>query len=370
MSRRGFTRAALLRGALAALGAVMAAGAGSAATGPTVSIYAWADYFDPAMLDRFTRETGIAVAYDPYDNPEAAEQRLAAGSGTDVAVLPGQAMHRLAVRGRLARLDRARMANIRNVWPEIADRLKAFDPTGASAVPYMWGAFGIGFNARQVRQRVGERPVAGWDMAFRADGGRLKDCGVMLADSPEDIYPAAARMLGLQPDLRRPADVDRITDVLFKGRGMIAKYGTADAVNALAGGEACVVAASSADVLQARRRAREAESGPEIGFTIPREGAPLWVDSLVIPADAPNPDAARAFVDFMLKPDVAARNADYVGLASGVAAARAQQKPENANDPAIYPPPDALRRLFAAQPLDERTAKQVATGWRKVKTGK
>ncbi|WP_406856019.1 extracellular solute-binding protein [Alsobacter sp. KACC 23698] len=336
----------------------------------SLTLYAWPDYFDAAMLDRFTRETGVTILYDPYDGPDAAEARLAGGqAGYDVVAASGPMVQRLSAKGVLSRLDRTRLPGLKSVWPEVADRLRAFDPLGTAA-PYMWGAFGIGYNVAKIRERLGDRQNGGWDMAFRTEVGRLKDCGVMLADAPDDIYAAVLRMLALPPDLKRPPDIDRATDTLFRTRTAIARYGTAEAANGLASGEACLAAASSADVVQARKRAREAENGVEIAFLVPREGAPIWIDSLVIPGDAPHRDAAYAFVEFMLRPDVAARNVEAVGYASAVLAARPLVRPEIANDAAVYPAPDAVRRLFAVPAPDERIQKQIARGWQKVKTGK
>ncbi|GGH07986.1 putrescine-binding periplasmic protein [Alsobacter metallidurans] len=355
--------------ALALAAGCLAPSAWAASPAKTIAIFAWPDYFDVGVLDRFTRETGISVAVDPYDSAEAAEQRAGAGR-YDVAVLSGPAVSRLTARNLLVRLDRLRLPNAKGLSPEIAEKLRVFDPTGATAIPYAWGTFGIGTNVRKVRERLGDKASGGWDMALRAENGRLKDCGVVLADAPDDIYPSALRMLGLPQDSRRIGDLDRVTDVLFRARGQIDKFGTAEAANGLASGEACVAAASSADILLARRRAREADNGVEIAYTIPREGAPIWIDSLVIPADAPNRDAAYAFVDFVLRPEIAARNADALGLANAVQGARALMKPEIANDPAIFPPADVMRRLFASPPFDERAQKQVARGWQKVKTGK
>ena len=124
------------------------------------------------------------------------------------------------------------------------------------------------------------------------------------------------------------------------------------------------------DILQAKKRAEEAKNGVEVAYAIPKEGALMWFDSMAIPADAPNKDHALAFINFMMKPEIAARNSDFVSYASGNLPAKALVKAEIANNPGIYPNADVMARLFTNSSPDEKLQKQITRMWTRVKTGK
>ena len=338
-----------------------------------VNIYGWTDYIDPKVLEDFTRETGIRVAYDMYDNNEIANTKLLAGrSGYDVVTLPGPLLARLIKAGMFLKLDRAKLPNAINNWPEIAARLGAHDPGNQFAVTYMWGTTGIGLNIRKVRERLGDAvPLNSWDLLMKPEfSGKLKDCGIHVNDTPEDIFPNVLNYLGLNPDSRAEADLRRAADALARIRGNVRKFPSSQDINALAKGEICMAVGPSGDLAQARKRAEEAKNGTEIRSIIPKEGALMWFDSFAIPADARNVTEAHAFIDFMLRPDIAARNTNFVSFATGNLPARALVKPEIRNNPGLYPDDATFKRLFAHTAHDERTRRDVARLWTRVKTGR
>jgi putrescine transport system substrate-binding protein len=362
---------ALLRRAAAS--ALLAAGlvGSAAAQDKVVNVYNWSDYVDPTVLEDFTRETGIKVVYDTYDNNEIVETKMMAGkSGYDLVVPSGPFLQRMVAAKVFETLDKSKLPNLRNAWPEIADRLKAYDPGNAHAVNYMWGTVGIGYNVAKIKERLGG-PIESWDAVFKPDSiAKLKDCGVMVLDGPEDIFPAALRYLGLNPDSKTIADVQKAADMLVRIRGSVRKFHSSEYINALANGDICLAVGYSGDLIQARKRAEEAKNGVEITYVVPREGAEMWFDSLVMPADAPNKANAYAFLDFMLRPDIAARNSNFVSYANGNLASQAQVKPEILKDPGIYPTPEVMKRLFTTTSADDKLQKQVTRLWTRVKTGK
>jgi putrescine transport system substrate-binding protein len=337
-----------------------------------VNVYNWSDYIDPMVLEAFTKETGIKVVYDTYDNNEIVETKLMTGkSGYDIVVPSGPTVQRLAAAGALTKFDKARLSNLKNMWPEITDRLRAFDPGNTYAVNYMWGTTGIGYNVKKVKERLGDRPIDSWDILLKPEViGKLRDCGVMVLDAPEDVFGGVLRSLGLNPDSKNAADYQKAADALMKVRGSIRKFHSSEYINGLANGDICVAVGYSGDVLQARKRAEEANNGVEVQYAIPREGALMWFDSMVIPSDAPNRDNAYAFIDFMMRPEIAAQNSNFVSYASGNLAARALVKPEILNNPGIYPSPDVLKRLFTNSSADDKLQKQITRLWTRVKTGK
>ncbi|AWN46749.1 spermidine/putrescine ABC transporter substrate-binding protein PotF [Methylobacterium terrae] len=372
--RRGFLRQGLL-GSLACLLALVAVPAGTAAAAPerVVNIYNWSDYIDPKMLDAFTRETGIRVVYDTYDTNEIVETKLLAGrSGYDIVVPTGPFLQRLIKAGAFQPLDKARIPNLKNAWPEVTARLAAYDPGNLYAVDYMWGTTGIGVNTALVRERLGaNQPLNTWDIVLRPElTAKLKDCGVTMLDSPDDIIPSVLQALGLKPDSRRIDDLDRAGDALFRIRGAVQKFHSSEYINQLANGDVCLSVGYSGDVLQARKRAREAKNDVDIAYSIPQQGALMWFDAFAIPKDAPHAAEAHAFIDFMMRPEVAAANTNFVSYASGNLAAKALVKPEILSDPGIYPDEATFRRLFTNTAYDDRTQRVVTRLWTRVRTGR
>jgi putrescine transport system substrate-binding protein len=334
----------------------------------TLALYGWADYVDGAVLDAFTAETGIAVTYDSYDRPETAAAALGAGkTGYDLAIVPADLVVGLAARQAIAALAHGSQDR---PPADLAERLRVLDPQGLS-VSYMWGTLGIGYTAQDVRERLGEKPVEGWDALFRPDNAsRLKDCGILLPDRAADVFPAALRFAGLPADSRNAADYQRAADALMRMRPSVRRLSSADVSAALATGDACIALASSADVLQARRRLEGREDAPPIAFVVPREGAPVWFDVFVRPAGSPDPGAADAFVAYLSRPDVAARNAAAVGGTPAIEAARPLLPQAMQQDPAVVPPPETMRRLFAVPAPDAKLQPVIDRLWAKVKAGK
>lgn len=336
-----------------------------------VNVYNWSDYVAPQVLQDFTRETGIRVVYDTYDTNEVLETKLLAGrSGYDVTVPSGPFLQRLIKAGVFQKLDRSKLPHLANAWPEISRRLAVFDPGNLYAVDYMWGTTGLGLNVKQVRQRLGGEALDTLDLVLRPDlAEKLKDCGIEMLDAPEDVLPTVLNALRFEPDTRKPDELQAAADALLKVRGTVRRFHSSDYINNLAGGDLCVALGYSGDVLQARKRAAEAKNGVEIAYVIPKEGALMWFDSLAIPADAEHVAEAHAFIDYMLRPEVAAANTNFVSYASGNLAAKALVSPEILADPGIYPDEATFARLFTNTAYDERTQRLVTRLWTRVRTG-
>jgi putrescine transport system substrate-binding protein len=338
-----------------------------------VNVYNWSDYIDPAVLDQFTRETGIRVRYDTFDANETLETKLLAGnSGYDVVVPTGYFLERQIEAGVFRKLDKDKLPNLKNVWPLIAKRLAAYDPGNQYAVNYMWGTTGIGYNVKAVKERLGDgATINSWDLVFKPEIiAKFKDCGVDMLDSADDILPAALHYLGLDPNSTRREDLERAADLVARIRPSVRKFHSSEYINALAGGEICLVVGWSGDIKQAKNRAIEARSGVEIGYSIPTEGAQMWFDNLAIPKDAPHPDEAHAFINFLLKPQVAAQNSNYVAYANGNLASQKYIDKAVLNDPGVYPSAETLDKLYtihARGPRDQRLLNRL---WTRIKTGR
>jgi putrescine transport system substrate-binding protein len=358
--------------------AAFAAAAGGLAVPPAtaqdrvVNVYNWSDYIDPAMLKEFTQKTGIKVVYDTFDANETLETKLLAGnSGYDVVVPTAYFLQRQIMAGVFRKLDKSKLPNLKNVWPEIANRLAAYDPGNRYGVNYMWGTTGIGYNVKAVHDRLGaDYKVDSWDLVFKPELiARFKDCGIHMLDSADDILPAALHYLHLDPNSTKETDLNRATALLAKVRPYVRKFHSSEYLNALASGEICLVVGWSGDVKQAENRARAAKNGIEIGYSIPKEGAQMWFDNLAIPKDAPHPDAAYAFINFMLDPRVAAANSDMVAYANGNLASQKFIDKKVLDDPGVYPDAATMAKLYTVGARGPRAQRLINRIWTRVKTG-
>lgn len=348
------------------------ASTGASAQGQ-LRIYNWNDYIAPDALKRFEQETGIRVTYDTYDANELLDARLRAGrSGYDIVVPTASPFLALQLKARLYQpIDRARLSNYGQLDPAVMKRLEQYDPGNAHAVPWMWGTTGIGYNRERVMRIMPDAPVYSLRMIFDpAVVSRFRACGVMVLDSPTDVFPAALAYLGLDPDSKKPADLERAAATLAAIRPFVRRWHSSEYINALASGDVCVAFGFSGDVKQAATRAAEAGRGVTIDYAIPAEAALTWIDTAAIPADAPNPGNAHRFIDFMLRPEIAAMNSSFVGYAVAVPAARALIDEAVRNDPGVYPPDEIARRFYTITPADPEFERLRTRAWTRVKTGR
>jgi putrescine transport system substrate-binding protein len=344
--------------------------------GKVVNIYNWSDYMDPQVIEDFTRDTGIRVVYDVYDDNKLLETKLLiGGSGYDVVVPTAYFLQRQIPVGVFMKLDKAKLPNLKNLDPDIQKRMERYDPGNQHAFNNMWGTTGIGYNKEKVAARLGGQVPESWSLVFDpAIAAKLKDCGIVFLDAPDDVFPAALAYLGLNPDSKDPADFNRAAELVARVRPFVRQFTSSAYVDALANGDVCVAIGWSGDILQARDRAREAaqklgKPGPEIVYLLPKEGAQIWFDSFAIPADAPHKDEAHAFLDYLMRADVAARNSNYVRYASGNRAADPLIDPALRQDPSVYPDPATMARLYAITAYDQAAMRALNRSWTKLRTG-
>jgi putrescine transport system substrate-binding protein len=357
----------------AAIVLVAIAGRATAQKERVVNFYNWSDYIDPTVLDDFSKETGIKVRYDTFDSNDTLEAKLLAGkSGYDVVVPTGYFLARQIAAGIFQKLDKSKLPNLANVWPEIASRLASYDPGNQYAVNYMWGTTGIGYNVKAAREMLGETAfVDSWADVFEpAKIARFKDCGIHLLDSSDDIMPAALHYLHLDPNSSEPGDLQKAADLLLKIRPYVRKFHSSEYLNALATGEICFVVGFSGDIKQAQKRAAEAKGGVAIGYAIPKEGAQLWFDNLAIPKDAPDVAEAHALINYLLKPEVAAKNTNFIAYANGNLASQKFVDHAILDDRTIYPDAATMAKLYTITAHDQKTQRLINRLWTRIKTGR
>lgn len=339
----------------------------------SVNFYNWSNYMAPGVLEEFTKETGIKVTYDTFDANETVETRLLAGkSGYDVVVPTAYFLQRQIAANIFQKLDKSKIPNLANAWPEVTKRLAIYDPGNVFAANYMWGTTGIGYNVKKVQEILGpDAKLDSWSAVFVPENlAKFKDCGIQMLDSADDILPAALNYLGLDPNSTKQADLEKAAELVSKVRPYVRKFHSSEYLNALATGEICFVVGWSGDIKQAQSRAAEAKNGVEIGYAIPKEGAQMFFDNFAIPADAKNVAEAHELINYLYRPDVAAKNSDYLSYANGNLASQKLIDPKIFNDKTIYPDEATLNRLFVITARDPATQRIINRLWTRVKTGR
>jgi len=338
-----------------------------------VNFYNWSNYVAPGVLDDFTKETGIKVVYDTFDANETLETRLLAGkSGYDVVVPTAYFLQRQVTANIFQKLDKSKLPNLANAWPVVTKRLAVYDPDNSYGANYMWGTTGIGYSVKAVQKILGpDAKIDSWDIVFKPENlAKFKECGIHMLDSADDILPAALSYLGFNPNSTKQPELEKAADLVIKIRPYVRKFHSSEYLSALATGEICFVVGWSGDIMQARSRAAEARNDIEIGYAIPKEGAQMFFDNLAIPADAKNVAEAYALIDYLYRPEIAAKNSDFLSYANGNLASQKLVDPKILNDKNIYPDEATIAKLFVITARDAPTTRVINRLWTRVKTGR
>jgi putrescine transport system substrate-binding protein len=332
-----------------------------------VNVYNWTDYIDPAALKKFTAETGIEVRYDVFDSLETLEGKLLAGSsGYDVVVPSNEpTFSRLIRAGALAEIDRDQVPNWRYLDPALMRRVAGSDPGNKHGAIYLWGTIGLGANVEKIRAVAPDAPLDSWDLLFKpGNAKRIAACGIIMMDSAIDVIPSVLKFLGRNPDSNTPADLAAVEQALLAIRPYIRSFASGGALEALATGQTCLAFDYSGDVTQAAARAAEAKQGVTVRYIAPNEGVEVGFDMLAIPADAPHKDAALAFINFVLQPEVMAGITNVTHYPNAIPASRAMIA-----DASVFPSDAQMSRYFTIGAVPQ-TAERLRTRlWARFKAG-
>ncbi|WP_431483139.1 polyamine ABC transporter substrate-binding protein [Pseudomonas solani] len=336
-------------------------------------VYNWSDYIAPETVEKFTKETGIKVVYDVFDSNETLEAKLLAGkSGYDI-VVPSNNFLAKQIKAKVYQpLDKSKLPNWKNLDPNLLKTVEVSDPGNQYAFPYMWGSIGIGYNVDKVKAVLGDKaPVDSWDLLFKPENiEKLKSCGVSFLDSPTEILPIALHYLGYSPVSQDPEQLKEAEALFLKIRPHVTYFHSSKYISDLANGNLCVAVGYSGDVYQAKSRADEAKAGVKVAYNIPKEGAGTFFDMVAIPADAANPDAAYAFMNFLMKPEIMAEITNFVQFPNGNAAATPLVDEAIRTDPGIYPSKETMAKLYAFPDLPAKVQRVMTRTWTTIKSGK
>jgi putrescine transport system substrate-binding protein len=342
-----------------------------AAEEKVVNVYNWSDYIDPKVIEDFQKETGIKVRYDVFDSNEVLETKLLTGnSGYDVVVPSAYFLERQIQAGVFQPLDRTLLPNLKNQDPELQAVVAKHDPGNAHSVVYMWGTTGIGYDALKIKAITPDAPVDSWRMIFDPKIiAKFKSCGVSVLEDPTDMVATALLFLGKDPNSQSEADLKLAEEKLMAIRPYIRTITSSTYTDDLANGEICLAVGYSGDILQARDRAAEAGRKADIRYSIPKEGAILWFDTLAIPVDAKHPRNAHAFIDYLLRPEVAALNSNFIHYANANQASTALLDADLRDDPGIYPTTEVKAKLKPNLAKSAEFTRLLNRSWTKFTTG-
>ena len=337
-----------------------------------LNVYNWSDYVDPTVIPDFEKESGIKVNYDVFDSNEVLETKLLSGNtGYDVVVPSASFMERQIKAGVFMVLDQSKIPNLKDADPDITQRVALHDPGNEHSVNYMWGTSGDGYNVAKIKEAMPDAPVDSWRMFYDpAVVSKFKDCGVTLLDAPSEVVGTVLIYLGRDANSEKAEDLKAAEDVLMKIRPYIRYVNSSKYIDDLANGEICLALGWSGDVLQARDRANEAAKGIEIKYNIPKEGAIAFFDNFAIPKDAKHVKNAYLFINYMMRPDVAAKNSNYVNYASNNSAALPMIDDSVKNDVSIYPTAEVKGKIVPDLAESPEFTRQLTRSWTRFKTGK
>ena len=334
-------------------------------------VFNWSDYIAEDTVKNFEEKTGIKVTYDVFDSNDVLETRLLAGnSGFDVVVPSASFLERQIKAGVFQKLDKSQLPNLSNMDPDIMQRVALHDPGNEHSVDYFWGTTGIGYNEGKIKKILGDTPLDSWNFIFDPKQlAKFKDCGVSVLDAPDEILKVTLAWMGRDPNSQKEEDLKAAEEKLLAIRPFIRKIHSSQYIEDLANGDLCVAVGWSGDILMSRDRAEEAGQGTVIKYVIPNEGTILWFDTLAIPADAKHPKNAHAFINYLMDPQVAANNTNYVNYANPNVASYALVNDEVKNDPGIYPTPEVKAKLFPSLAYNEDFTRLMTRMWTKFTTG-
>lgn len=338
----------------------------------TVNVYFWAYVLTPEIVQQFEKETGIKVNLDVYDSSEVMETKLVAGhSGYDVVMVTVWPYLSRQVEAHIYQpLKNSLIPNRKGVDPLLLQKMEEADPGNKFAVPFIWGTSGFAYNKKMILERFPDAPVHSLAMLFDPSVvSRFKDCGVMLIDSPVDVFPPVLSYLKMDPMADESVeDLKKASKLLAEVRPFIKKFQGMPATQDLTSKDYCLVQGFSGDLLLARQMGKE--MGTEIEYVIPEEGADLWVDALAIPEHPPHEDEAHAFINFMLRPDIIAKVTNSIAIANSVPSSLPFLEKEIREDPLIYPSEKTLKTLYVNKTHSPQYERLRLREWTRVKIGR
>lgn len=343
-------------------------------TTKTLKIYNWSDYVDPATISEFEKKYAVKITYNYYDSDETLESKILTGqTGYDLVGPSNAFLGRQIKAGAYQKLDKSQIPNWKNINPRLLDLLQDVDPGNQYAIPNYWGMNTFAINTDKVKTALGNTPMPDntWDLVFNpAYTAKLKSCGISYMDSPIEMLPLALHYTGKNPNSQNKDDIDFAANVIKANHANILRYSSSGYIDDLARGDVCLAVGFGGDLNIAKRRRAESTGKHDISVMVPKEGVSLWIDTLAIPKDAVNVKNAYRYLNWVLTPEIAAQNADFVTYAPSSLPAKELIKKQYRTDPSIFPSDDVLAKSYLVLPTKTELLKYELRLWQNIKAGK
>jgi putrescine transport system substrate-binding protein len=353
--------------------AVLIVGSTAASAAGVLNVTNWGEYIGENTIANFEKEFDVKVTYDAYDSVESVDAKLLAGSsGYDVVSHSSSSVARLIPAGILQKLDKSKLPNFKHMRPEIMAQISSdWDPDNQHIVPYMWGTHGVTYNEALVKETYPDAPIGSMDMIFNpVHMKEISKCGVAFLDSPADIIPMALAYLGLDPSSTKKSDYKEAEVLLKQIRPYIKTFDNY-AYQRMPQKEFCVAVTWGPDGLLAMSGAKEAKTGVVLDFFIPegKGAANFWADGWVIPSDAKNIENAHLFMNYMMRPEVAAADSNYLWYATANADAVPLISKTVTSSSAVFPSDEKVSKMYTLKPLPPKIERTRTRAWTSFKSG-
>lgn len=330
----------------------------SSAFADDLVFYNWNDYIAPEVLTEFSQQTGIKVDYRTYSTSQELQALMKQGGRADLVVPSQDTLGLLIGQNKLQPLKHGQLPNRQHLDRELLAKLAAFDRGNRFAVPYLWGAVGMAVNQPQVEQVLGQSPADSWTLVFDpANAAKLSQCGMSLLDSDTDILNIVTNLQGRSLDRASDRRIKRAADLVASTRPYLRYIDSEAYIDDLNSGRLCVAVAWIGDALGA------AAADQPVRFVIPEEGSVMFIDSLVIPAQAQQVDAAHQLINYLMQPEVIARITAETYYPNANTASHAHLPAEMRDDPSLNLDSGLKRRLFTPATLSEERNAMIHQLW-------
>lgn len=363
-----------MAGITALAAAALAAAPVMAEEEKVLNIYNWSDYIADDTIKNFEKETGIKVRYDNYDNNEVLHAKLVAGkTGYDI-VVPSSHWAKVQIEaGLLHKIDKSKLPNLVNLEPGLQAQLAKLDPNNEHLVTWAWGFSTLGINVDKVKKALGDMPMPenAWDLLYDTKYvSKLKSCGVSVFDSASEVIPPTLHYLGKPAYSKDKADYAEAGKLLKKIRPYITLFSSSGYINDMTNGSICLVMGYSGDINIARQRAIEAKKGVKIEALIPKTGSTLFVDTMAIPTDAKHPENALKFMNYAMRPEVAASLTNKLSYANPNLASLKFVKKEIADNKTVFLSADDLKKMIAPDAVSNDIRRVTTRTFTQFKSGR